>query len=70
MPFKMSFDPELMYLPSEVTKIIGFAPQTLAKWRCLGSGPVYLKIGGRVFYPGRALNMWISDAVRSPSETR
>ena len=72
MPLKLNFDPELDYLPGEVTKKTGFAPQTFAKWRCLGSGPAYLKIGGRIFYSGCALNAWIASAERggtpAPSE--
>ena len=45
MPLKLNFDPEQDYLPNEVREATGFAEQTLAKWRCLGSGPAYLKIG-------------------------
>ena len=25
--------------------------KTLERWRCQGSGPIYLKLGGRVLYP-------------------
>ena len=64
MPVKLNFDAERAYLPNEVTDATGFAGQTLAKWRCLGSGPAYLKISGRIFYSGSALNAWIASAER------
>lgn len=28
----------------------GIAPKTLQNWRCVGKGPPYIKIGGRVMY--------------------
>ena len=55
------FDDKRLYRPREVDLV---AEQTLAKWRCLGSGPAYLKIGGRIFYAGSALNAWIDAAER------
>ncbi len=62
MPLKLNFDSKRDYRPKEVWEATGFAEQTLAKWRCLGSGPAYLKIGGRIFYCGSALNAWIASA--------
>ncbi len=70
MPVKLNFDPECDYLPNEVREATGFADQTLAKWRCFGSGPAYLKIGGRIFYSGSALNAWIASAERGGTPTR
>lgn len=29
----------------------GISKHTLQKWRSMGQGPVYIKIGGRVIYP-------------------
>ena len=28
----------------------GISPRTLEHWRCIGKGPRFLKIGGRVLY--------------------
>lgn len=58
------FDDDQIYRPNKVSDYTGFAEQTLAKWRCLGSGPAYLKISGRIFYSGSALNAWIASAER------
>ena len=58
------FDDGQIYRSHKVAEQTGFADQTLAKWRCLGSGPAYIKIGGRIFYSGSALNHWISSAER------
>ena len=48
----------------------GIAEQTLAKWRCYGTGPEFVKIGKRVFYEESALNAFIDERRRSStSET-
>lgn len=31
---------------------------TLANWRCQGTGPKFIKIGGKVFYPANELETW------------
>lgn len=59
-----TFDPVTLYPPSEAGPGLGFSPQTLAKWRCLGGGPEYLKMHGRIFYVGEALNAHQADAER------
>ena len=35
----------------QVSKVTGIAVTTLRNWRCVGRGPTYQKIGGRVLYP-------------------
>jgi hypothetical protein len=43
--------------------------QTLETWRMTGDGPVYLKLGRRVFYRLSALEAWIAkNARQSTSE--
>lgn len=32
--------------------------RTLANWRCLGTGPRFTKIGGRVLYPLAEVLVW------------
>lgn len=34
----------------ELSRRWSLSPRTLERWRCLGEGPSYLKIGGRVVY--------------------
>jgi hypothetical protein len=45
-----------------LSKIIGVAPSTLEKWRWLGIGPPYVKIGAKaVRYPREALSFWLAS---------
>jgi hypothetical protein len=37
----------------------GIAKQTLAKWRCLGGGPEFVRVGSRIFYEQSALDAWL-----------
>ncbi len=32
--------------------------RTLANWRCLGVGPKYTKVGGRILYPLAEVTSW------------
>ena len=32
--------------------------RTLSNWRCLGTGPKYTKIGGRILYPVDEIEAW------------
>jgi hypothetical protein len=45
---------------------LGLAPATLAKWRCIGGGPVFIKCGRRVVYDRRDLDAFM-DASRRRS---
>lgn len=36
--------------PRQLAMRWGVAEKTLERWRMLGSGPVYMKLGGRVLY--------------------
>ena len=36
------------------------AVRTLANWRCLGTGPKYTKVGGRILYPVAEVLAWES----------
>ena len=44
--------------PDEEMRVIG-SVQTLAKWRCDGEGPRYVKFGARVLYRGSDILDWI-----------
>jgi predicted site-specific integrase-resolvase len=41
---------EHLFFPEGVSERIGVTTKTLAHWRCAGSGPKYVKIGGRIMY--------------------
>jgi hypothetical protein len=44
-------------------KRIGLAASTLAKLRCWGGGPEFLKLGRKVVYRRAALEQWLADRV-------
>ena len=54
--------------PEEVARRIGWSPETLANRRWKGSGPPYLKIGGRVRYRLSDLADWLDQQARTSPE--
>ena len=44
---------------NNAAKYVGRAPKTLAMWRMHGTGPVWTKNGGRVFYNKEALDAFM-----------
>ena len=61
------FDETKLYLTNDpALKNLG-AGSTLAHWRAQGSGPAYIKIGGRVAYSGAALNQWLEARTVQPA---
>jgi hypothetical protein len=60
--------------PGPASKEIGLAESSLAKMRCKGGGPPFLKLGRRVLYERSTLKEWLkarrakstSDAARLP----
>lgn len=54
-------DTEIQYLtPQEVSERWRgrVTVRTLSNWRCLGTGPRYSKIGGRILYPLEEIKAW------------
>ena len=48
--------------PEQLSARVGISVQTLARWRCEGRGPGYIKIGSRrVAYPTEAVDAWLED---------
>lgn len=48
---------------------VGLTVATLAKLRCWGGGPAYLKLGRRVMYERHLLDAWVSERrVRNTSD--
>jgi hypothetical protein len=60
--------------PTDAARCVGLAVSTLAKLRCWGGGPEFLKLGRKVAYRRAALDEWLaarvvrntSDAARLP----
>ncbi len=46
--------------PAELSAYFGGAisVRTLANWRSMAQGPVYVKVGGRVMYPTSGVAEW------------
>lgn len=61
-----SYDP---LLPQEaVAERLGISVKTLAKWRSIGTGPRFIKIGAAPRYPQRDLMQWL-DTRQGGGET-
>ena len=41
------------------------SPRTLERWRWLGQGPQYLKIGGRIVYRVTEIEQYEADQIRT-----
>ena len=44
----------------ELAELLGVRRNTLAKWRCSGGGPPYIKMCGRVRYSREDVRTWLS----------
>ena len=65
---------KIMLTEIDLSEYWGISKYTLQKWRCTGDGPLYLKIGGRVFYPRKAIQeyeqtrLFRSSSCRIPAD--
>lgn len=55
---------------AEAAEFLRLKPHTLENMRWLGNGPVFLKLGGRVFYHIADLKKWCDQARRRSSSGR
>ena len=55
---------------TEAARILDVSPMTLRHWRSAGTGPSYVKIGGRVRYRTSDLDDWIEAQVIAPAGER
>ena len=49
----------------ELSRRWSISPRTLERWRWLGQGPQYLKIGGRVVYCLRDIEAYEAQQIRT-----
>lgn len=54
----------------EAAALLRLKPHTLENMRWLGTGPCFLKLGGRVFYRRIDLREWCNQARRRSSSGR
>lgn len=63
-------DPNDLIAPDVAARNLGVTENCLAKWRCLGGGPRFVKIGRRVRYRRADIDAFIGARVRaSTSDT-
>lgn len=53
--------------PKEAARILGRPESTLRYWRCMGVGPAWIKLEGRVLYDEAELLQYIQRSRRIPS---
>lgn len=51
--------------PTAAADMLGVSVASLARWRCDGTGPVFVKLGGRVGYDPADLTAWVESRRRS-----
>ena len=57
----MSDDHEEYLTTTEAAAVRRRKPQTLRKERWRGEGPPFIRDGGRVLYPRKALERWLAE---------
>lgn len=58
-------NPAKMMRPPQAAHYLGISTSTLAKWRCTGRGPSFIKIGERVVaYDQSELDRWLRGRLR------
>lgn len=54
-----------MLSPAATAALLGVSQSSLAKWRCAGTGPAFLKLGRRVAYSTADIDAWLADRRRT-----
>lgn len=55
-----------VYIPSDQMPLcLGVSKKTLARWRCEGRGPEFVKVGRQIFYLSDTVRAWLDAATRS-----
>jgi len=57
-------DHEPKWRTPEAAAYVGCSPRTLEKYRQIGAGPLYLKIGRTVLYRRSQLDAWLEECER------
>jgi hypothetical protein len=64
-------DPNHLMFPRDVAAYLGVSIATLERWRMIGEGPAFVKVGRRrIAYRARIITDWLTSRERaSTSET-
>lgn len=49
----------ILFSVEEAARMLKISPKTLEKYRCMGGGPKYIRIGRRVLYSTVELQVWL-----------
>jgi hypothetical protein len=60
----MLYDPRKLLKPADAAELLGISASTLAKWRMIGRGPEFVKLGSAVRYDPRRVDECIEKAGR------
>lgn len=52
----------------EAAATLRLTKQHLANLRSAGAGPIYAKIGSKIFYPAESLGSYIAERIIDPSQ--
>jgi hypothetical protein len=64
MPRKPLTDDKALLTPTEAAAYLRSNTRTLERWRAIGSGPAFVKIGRKVAYTGAALGKFVAARTR------
>ena len=53
---------------AEAAAYMRLKPQTLCKWRSGGRGPLFVQLGGKVFYRVAELDAYVEAGITSPEK--
>ena len=56
----MDDDAKKYLTPKETSRFIGVAVQTLARWRCAGGSPPFIRVGRKIMYAVEDLTAWMN----------
>ena len=62
--------PDPLYLAEETASLLKSNPRTLERWRSIGTGPPFVKIGRRVAYRLSDLQAWLAQQTRRHTSER
>ncbi len=63
MPANSAETPQRMLRTPEAARFLSLSPSTLEKHRIFGTGPKFIKLGGRVVYKLEDLSAWAENGV-------
>ena len=67
----MTPEPESRFLnTSQAAAYLGLRPPTLERWRSVGEGPVFYKLGARVVYAREDLDAFAESGRQRPASAR